>query len=41
MPVNDIDMKLGSVTKHDKRNTATSEKLMIMSYQQIMPLLLF
>ena len=33
---NDIDMKLGPVAKLDKRNTATSKKLTMMSCQQIL-----
>ena len=32
---NDIDMKFGPVTQRDKRNTATSKKLTMMSCQQI------
>ena len=38
---NDIDIKLGPVTKLDKRKTATSKTFVITSCQQIVPSLSF
>ena len=38
---NDIDMKIGPVTKIDKRNTTISKKLMITPCREIVTSLLF